>query len=59
MDIKSTYRHVGSDNGESDHRKCISPFRALRSVTQSKEIAHDKKTEIEVVENQVDDVDWR
>ena len=53
----ATYRHVYGDHTKAYKCSSITPFTALWSITQGEQETHDKETNIEVVENDIDDLD--
>ncbi len=51
------YRHIHRDERKSDERESIEPFCTLRPVAERQDVTHDEQTEIEVLQDDVDDVD--
>lgn len=52
-----TYRHIHGNHRKPDECTHVHPLAALRSIAKSENEAHDEETEVEVVDNEVENLD--
>lgn len=52
-----THRHVDGNDRKPYKRTCISPLGSLWSITEGKEVTHDEETEVQIIEDKVDNMD--
>lgn len=54
--LREPHRHVNRDEGETDERQCVAPFRALRPIAEREDVTHDDQTKVHILQDEVGDV---